>query len=77
MRYRFRRSVYGTKKFYSDLKQGQMSEYWKNPTAGYGELMKMDPQLEYESKVYFLFFTFKRVSLFSSPHTHTHTQNGQ
>lgn len=29
-----------------------MSEYWKNLTTSYGELMKMDPQLEYESNVF-------------------------
>jgi cytochrome c-type biogenesis protein CcmH/NrfF len=56
MKYRFRKSVWGTKKFYNDLKQGQMSEYWKNPTAGYGELMKMDPQLEYASAILFFIF---------------------
>ena len=63
MKYRFRKSVWGTKKFYSDLKQGQMSEYWKNPT-GYGELMKMDPQLVFcFCLIFFSFWCFWRKLL--------------
>ena len=56
MKYRFRRSVYGTKKFYWSVKNGKMGDYWKNPTRGYGELQKIDPQLEFECTSYFSCF---------------------
>ena len=54
MKYTFQKGVYGTKKFYHNFKNGKIDEYWANPTAGYGDLMKMDPQLEYESDIYLI-----------------------
>ena len=76
MKYRISRSVYGTKKFYWNFKKGNLGEYWRNPTYGYGELQKMDPKLEFEGTLYLFYFShyFKKTSLFVFFFSNTYTQ---